>query len=359
MTAAPIRVVQWTTGIVGRSALRAILDDSRLELVGVFGHSADKVGQDAGVIAGRDPVGVTITDDIDALLALGADCVVYMPHWPDIAQLERILAAGTNVVTTARLVNGEHYPGDAGERLRSAAIAGGATLVGTGMNPMFVPTLALAATAMCRNVRRISILESLDCAMYGSAGTWEAYGFGGPADPAAVKSALLRSEPDYPETLDSMARGIGVELDAIDLDVALAVAVGDRDLGFMAIADGTVAALDARWRGVVDGHSVAELRMVWRLGSIFGHIDEPTWPILHAYRLRIDGEPNVNLKLTFAPDDFETFDIGTTTAMPAVNAIPAIVAADPGVLGTADLPIVTARHVDAQRLSAKREGSGQ
>ena len=95
------------------------------------------------------------------------------------------------------------------------------------------------------------------------------------------------------------------------------------------------------------------------LAASSGTWTNPTWPILHAYRLRIDGDPNVNLKLSFAPDDFETFDIGTTTAMPAVNAIPAIVAADPGVLGTADLPIVTARHVDTQRLSAKREGSGQ
>lgn len=345
----PIRVVQWTTGIVGSSALRAILDDPRLELVGVFAHSADKVGQDAGAVAGRDVVDVTVTDDADALIALRADCVVYMPHWPDIDMLERILAAGTNVVTTARLVNGEHYPADTGARLRSAAIAGGSTLVGTGMNPMFVPTLALAATGMCRNVRRISILESLDCAMYGSAGTWEAYGFGGPPDPAAVKAALRHSEPDYPETLDSMARGIGVELDGIDLDVELAVAVGERDLGFMTIADGTVSALDATWRGIVDGHTVAELRMVWRLGSIFGHVDEPELPILHAYRIRIDGDPNVNLKLSFAPDDFETFDIGTTTAMPAINAIPAVVVAAPGVLRTAELPVVTGRHPSALR----------
>lgn len=349
MTATPVRVVQWTTGIVGSSALRAILDDPRLELIGVFAHSADKVGRDAGVLAGRDPVGVTVTDDIDALLKLGADCVVYMPHWPDIAQIERILVAGTNVVTTARIVNGEHYPDDAGERLRGAAIAGGATLVGTGMNPMFVPTLALAATAMCRHVRRISILESLDCAMYGSAGTWEDYGFGGPPDPAAVKSALLRSEPDYPETLDSIARGIGIQLDATDLDVALALAVGDRDLGFMTIADGTVAALDTTWRGTLDGDAVVELRMIWRLGSIFGHLDEPAWPILHGYRLRIEGDPNVNLKLAFAPDDFATFDIGTTTAMPAINAIPAVVAAAPGVLQTANLPLVSARHVSATR----------
>jgi hypothetical protein len=343
--ARPLRVIQWTTGIVGSSALRAIIDDPRLELVGVFGHSADKVGRDAGVIAGRDPVGVVVTGDIDALIALRADCVVYMPHWPDIAVLERILRAGSNVVTTARLVNGEHYPDGAGDRLRVAALAGGVTLVGTGMNPMFVPTLALAATAMCRQVRRVSVLESLDCVMYGSAGTWEAYGFGGPADAEAVKAALWRTEPDYRETLDSMARGIGVELDGIDLTVAVAAAVGDRDLGFMTIADGTVAALDATWRGVAGGDTVAELRMVWKLGSMLGFTEEPDWPILHGYRIRVDGDPNVNLRLSFAPERYQTFDIGTTTAMPAVNAIPAVVAAAPGVLSTTDLPLVTARHV--------------
>jgi hypothetical protein len=345
----PIRVVQWTSGIVGSSALRAILDDPRLELVGVFAHSPSKVGIDAGAIAGRDPIGVVATDDVDALTALAADCVVYMPHWPDISELERILRSGSNVVTTARLVNGERYPDDAGTRLESAAIAGGATLVGTGMNPMFVPTVAMAATAMCRNVRRISVLESLDCAMYGSAGTWEAYGFGGAPDPDLVKQALLRTEPDYPETLDSMARAIGVELDAVDLEVDLAVAVADRDLGYMTIPAGSVAGLDARWRGRFDGDVVAELRTVWELGGIFGHAQLPRWEILHGYRIRLDGDPNVNLRLSFAPDDFGNFDIGTTTSMPAVNAVPAVVAGPPGVLGVADLPLVTARHPAALR----------
>src|ERR1700712_5756913 len=75
---APLRVVQWTTGIVGASALRAILDDDRLELVGVFAHGAEKVGQDAGALAGRPYTGVVATDDVDALLGLAPDCVVYM-----------------------------------------------------------------------------------------------------------------------------------------------------------------------------------------------------------------------------------------------------------------------------------------
>ena len=342
--AEPISVVQWTTGIVGRSSLRAILDDPGLDLVGVFAHGAEKVGLDVGAIVGRDPVGVTATDDAERLIALRPDCVVYMPQWPDIGELERILRNGSNVVTTARLVNGERYPGGTGERLRAAAVAGGVTLVGTGMNPMLVPTVALAATGMCRNVRRISILESLDCALYGSTGTWEAYGFGGPPDADAVRDALVRTEPDYAESMDTMARAIGVDLDAIELDVDVATAVADRDLGYLQIPAGSVAGLDARWTGLAAGATVIELRMVWELGGIFGHRQQPRWKLLHGYHIQIDGDPNVTLDLSFAPEDFATFDIGTTTAMPAINAIAAVVAAAPGVLGTTDLPLVTARY---------------
>jgi hypothetical protein len=270
-----------------------------------------------------------------------------MPHWPDIAVLERILRAGINVVTTARLVSGERYPDDAGSRLRGAAMAGGATLVGTGMNPMFVPTVALAATAMCRHVRCISIVESLDCALYGSAGTWEAYGFGGPPDVEKVSMALRRTEPDYPEALDAIARAIGLELDDVTLEVDLATAVADRDLGYMRIDAGTVAGIDATWVGTVDGSAVATLHTIWSLGGIFGHEQSPAWRLLHGYTIRIDGEPNVNLRLSFAPDDLETFDIGTTTCMPAVNAIPAVVDAAPGVLAIADLPVIRARGISS------------
>jgi hypothetical protein len=340
-----ISVVQWTSGIVGRSALRAILDDPRLALVGLFAHSDEKVGVDAGTITGVAPVGVTATNDVEALLALAPDCVVYMPHWPDITVLERILRSGINVVTTARLVSGERYPDDAGSRLRDAATAGGATLVGTGMNPMFVPTVALAATAMCRHVRCISIVESLDCALYGSAGTWEAYGFGGPPDTERVAEALRRTEPDYPEALDAMARAIGLELDDVTLEVDLAVAVADRDLGYLRIDAGTVAGIDATWVGTVGGSPVATLHTIWSLGGIFGHEQTPEWRLLHGYRIRIDGEPNVNLRLSFAPDDLDAFDIGTTTCMPAINAIPAVVAAAPGVVAVADLPVVRARGI--------------
>ena len=111
----------------------------------------------------------------------------------------------------------------------------------------------------------------------------------------------------------------------------------------MRIEAGTVAGLDATWLGTAGGEVVAEMRTQWCLGSIFGHAQDPDWRLLHGYRIRVTGDPNLDIRLSFAPDDFETFDIGTTTCMPAINAIPAVVAAAPGVLTTADLPLVCAR----------------
>ena len=93
------RVIQWATGGVGKAAIQAVLRHPELELVGCWVHSADKEGRDAGELAGEGPVGVAATTDIDALLALDADCVMYSPLLPDDAVVARILRSGKNVVT--------------------------------------------------------------------------------------------------------------------------------------------------------------------------------------------------------------------------------------------------------------------
>jgi len=101
------RVVQWTTGLVARQAIRAIVERSDLELVGVYAFSKEKVGQDAGDLVGLGrPLGIRATDDIEALVALRPDCVVYMPLHPEIEHMARLLRAGVNIVTTAGFVTG-------------------------------------------------------------------------------------------------------------------------------------------------------------------------------------------------------------------------------------------------------------
>ncbi|MBK6741411.1 MAG: hypothetical protein IPG64_27910 [Haliea sp.] len=95
-----IKVIQWTTGHVGREAVKGILRHPELELVGCYAWSDSKVGQDVGTLCGLAPIGVTASGDIDALLAMDADCVCYMPTFPNIDDVERILAAGKNVVSS-------------------------------------------------------------------------------------------------------------------------------------------------------------------------------------------------------------------------------------------------------------------
>ncbi|HUA95112.1 MAG TPA: hypothetical protein VMB82_06245, partial [Acidimicrobiales bacterium] len=87
----PLRVVQWATGNIGARALRAVIQHPRLELAGVYVHSGEKDGRDAGDLCGVDPTGVLATNDPDRVLALGADCVLYMPQGCDMGAVARLL----------------------------------------------------------------------------------------------------------------------------------------------------------------------------------------------------------------------------------------------------------------------------
>jgi len=111
---ASYRVVQWTTGNVGKSSVAAIAANPTLDLVGCYAWSNDKAGQDVGELAGIAPLGVKATNDVDALLALKPDCVVYNPMWIDVDELVKILEAGVNVVTSASFITGQVLDIDGG-----------------------------------------------------------------------------------------------------------------------------------------------------------------------------------------------------------------------------------------------------
>ena len=101
-----LRVVQWGTGNVGKHSVAAVHEHADLELVGALVYSDEKAGRDVGEIVGLDPIGVIATKDVDEILALDADCVLYHAQgdWNPPAALDdvcRILASGKNVVSTA------------------------------------------------------------------------------------------------------------------------------------------------------------------------------------------------------------------------------------------------------------------
>lgn len=163
----PYRVVQWTTGNVGKSSVAAIARNSTLELIGCYAWSPDKTGKDVGQLAGIDPLGVTATNDVDALLALKPDVVVYNPMWIDVDELVRILEAGVNVVATASFITG-HNQGEGRERIADACRRGGSTMFGSGISPGYVNQLAVVAAGICDRVDKITVNEAADTTFYDS-----------------------------------------------------------------------------------------------------------------------------------------------------------------------------------------------
>src|SRR4051794_22512609 len=197
-----LRVVQWTTGNVGKQSVQAIVRRPDLELVGCYAWSPDKAGRDIGELCGMEPIGVTATDDVDALLALQPDCVVYNPMWNDVGELERILGAGVNVVSTAAFITGHNLGADR-DRIEAACRAGGSTMFGTGISPGFAELLAIVSATVCDRVDKITIDEAADTTFYDSPATEIPVGFGRPI-----------TDPDLPTMT---ARGTAVFAEAVRL----------------------------------------------------------------------------------------------------------------------------------------------
>jgi hypothetical protein len=343
----PYRVVQWTTGNVGKSSVQAIAANPTLELVGCYAWSPEKVGRDAGELCGIAPLGVKATDDVDALLALKPDCVVYNPMWLDTDELVRILSAGVNVVATAAFVTGDNL-GAGRDRIAEACARGGSTMFGTGISPGFAELLAIVSATICDRVDKITVNEAADTTFYDSPATEMPVGFGKPIDHPDLQTMTAQGTAVFGEAVRMVADALGVELDDVRCEAEYAQTTADLDLGSWTIPAGCVAGVAASWKGSVAGRVLVELNVRWRKGPTL----EPDWKIEQdGWVIQIDGRPTVTLNVGFLPPpDFEAETIADfmvlghiMTAAPPLNAIAAVVAAEPGIATYNDLPLVLPR----------------
>ncbi len=335
---APYRVVQWSTGNIGSRALGILLDRDDFEVVGVHALGAQKVGCDAGVLAGRPPTGVTATNDVDALLDLAPDCVNYMPRAIDYELVEAMLRRGINVVTTGDFLTGTHHPVEL-PALQEAARAGHATFLGTGFEPGFINVVAGFLTGACPRVRSVKLVETLDCTTYPVSDVWKVLGFGKPP-----REPVTHLDPDqqryglgYFETLDMIATMLGTELDSKEAFVEPAVLTRDLHLGWVDYAAGTAGGQRRTYRGFRGGRPVIELAICWTMSD---DALEPKWTDPKGFSVVIDGEPYVDATIRFGKPGQDVMTVlMDSTAVAAVNAIPFLCEAPPGVITPIDLPI--------------------
>ena len=350
-------VIQFSTGNVGRHALRLIVERPDLKLVGLHSHSADKIGRDASELcAGPGPTGIVATDDVEALLATGADCVLYTSQAETrptaaIEEICRFLRAGINVVGTSMvwLVSPHHAESWLVEPLTAACRDGSASLYINGVDPGFSgDTLVYTALTLAGRATGITISEICDYGTYDDAEfTGVSFGFGTTEDHQPILFAPGVTSSLWGGQVRSMADLLGVTLDEIRESHQSWVTPTRIESTMMTVEPGRVAAVRFAVDGMRDGEPVITVDHVNRLTAAAA----PQWPYPPegrpgVHRVVVRGDPGIeiNTHLGLAGIDHNQAGVISTAAR-AVNAIDAVCTAPPGLLGAQDLPAAYARSV--------------
>jgi 4-hydroxy-tetrahydrodipicolinate reductase len=335
-------VVQWATGSVGASALRAIVEHPALELVGVWVFDEDKVGRDAGELCGTAPTGVVATHDTDALLGLAPDCICHTPRntRETTDEMAAMLERGINVVSSALVPalypQARHVSPRSTARLAEACAAGDASLFVSGIDPGFATdALPILLTSICGRVDRVRMMEIMSYEHYDDADTqFRWFGFGAPLDsPPAPYLAPGRLTRYWGPTVELVAAGIGVEIDEIRETTDRLPTEHALEVDAGRIEAGTVGALRFAVRGFHEGREVVTLEHVTRLHpSVAPEWPQPTVPD-GVYRIVIEGWPSYELNLYGTDEHGEHYPaLEAATAFRIVNRIPDVCDAAPGIL---------------------------
>ncbi|AWT56418.1 dihydrodipicolinate reductase domain protein [Mycolicibacterium smegmatis] len=354
-----IRVAAIGTGNVGRHALTQLITDPAYELTAVWVSSPEKAGKDAGDLAGLEvSTGLTATNDLDEVLATQPDCAVYTAmadnRLPEaLEDYRRILAAGVNVVGSSAVFlqyPWQVLPEELIKPIEEAARTGGASLFVNGIDPGFAnDLLPLALAGTCQRIEQIRCMEIVDYATYDSATVmFDVMGFGKPLDetPMLLQPGVLSLA--WGSVVRQLAAGLGIELDAVTEEHTRVPAPEDFDIAAGHIAKGTTAAMRFEVRGMLEGKVAVVLEHVTRLRDDLC----PDWPQPAqdggSYRVEVTGEPSYALDLCLSSPNGDHNHAGlVATAARVVNAIPAVVAAPPGIRTTLDLPVITGKGLYA------------
>jgi hypothetical protein len=350
------KVIQFSTGNVGRHALPALIGRPDLELVGVHASSAEKVGRDAAELCGlTQPTGIIATDDIDALLALGADCVVYTAQAETrpaeaIEQLSRFLSAGVNVVATSLvwLVAPRQAEDWLRVPLEQACSDGDASLYVNGIDPGYSgDTEVYTALSLVTRAKSVLVQEIFDYANYDDFEfTGKTMGFGSTAEdtPILFLPGVITSMWGGP--VRNLASHLGIELDEVRQRAESWFTPHRIECPMATIEAGQMAAARFAVEGVVGGEPVITMEHINRLTAASApEWDYPPDNHIGVHRVVVEGEPRVEVNTHVSHPRFDPTDAGCiSTAARVVNVIDWVCRAPAGLISVEDIPPTAMVH---------------
>jgi 2,4-diaminopentanoate dehydrogenase len=347
----PFRVMVWGPGRLGAICIRECTLNPALSLVGVRAYSESKNGVDVGTLLEIDEIGVKASTDVDALLQIDCDAIIYAAldigiyHTDD--EIIRLLEAGKNVITTLPY---QHLSAvrdqDFIDRLDAACQKGKSVFHATGVDPDTVCDRVLPAlTSMCTDIRHVQIQENWDVGAFGT-GTLEVIGFGQPREKVEANADSLSFGDNYGKMVThAWAELMGITYDRRTVERIFPVAPEDiQTPSGLLIEKGTVCCYTTRWSGFVDEYGdrpFFQIEYNWHAGgkAVPSHVkaDVTGWVV------SIEGRPSMRTVIDLKAD-FETggrymipgnpnFEASYhAVAAPCIQAIPHVVRAEPGIL---------------------------
>jgi 4-hydroxy-tetrahydrodipicolinate reductase len=341
----PLRVLVLGTGQMGSGIIRLVLEKDGLDLVGAYARRPERAGMDVGRAAGLErPLGVAIDADLPALIertrpdvAIHATCSRLSDA---LAEVTALLERGVNVISIAEEMA---WPAarspERAAGIDALARANGVSVLGTGVNPGFVlDLLVIALTAVCSHVESIQATRINDLSPYGpSVLQTQGVGLTPEAFAQGLADGAVVGHFGFPESIGMIAANLGWQIERIDETREPIVSRVRRETPFVTVEPGCTAGCLHRAVAYREGHPVITLIHPQQIHPHLEGVDTGD-------AIEISGTPD--LRLAGRPE----IPGGLATVALAVNVIPRVLAAPPGLHAMADLPVPAAMLGDARKL---------
>jgi 4-hydroxy-tetrahydrodipicolinate reductase len=319
---------------MGGGMARLILDKPGLALVGAVVHRPEHAGQDVGEILGIGrQLGIVATHDPAELLQREqVDVVTFATtSWAKdhLPELRVAIEAGANCVSiTEELADVDAQSPELAAEIDALAKQNGVSVVGTGVNPGFVlDLLVVALTAGCHSVERIEASRVNDLSPYGpTVVASQGVGVAPEAFRAGVEDGSIVGHVGFPESIHMISEALGLGVDRIEQSREPIISNVRREATHVTVEPGMVAGCEhigIGYRGDVEVIRLVHPQQI--------HPDaegQETGDYIHVH-----GEPEVHMAIQ--PE----IAGGQATIGIAVNSIPHVVAASPGLKRMIDLPV--------------------
>ncbi|MFH1263667.1 MAG: dihydrodipicolinate reductase [Pseudomonadota bacterium] len=328
-----IRVIQVGLGPVGQMLTPYLLERNYLSVVGAVDIDPAKVGKDLGEICGLGKkTGITVRGALDAFTPESAEVAVVTTAsklTSIIPTLESAAKLRMNVVSTCEeLVYPWIRQPDLSRRINALAEEHDVSFLGTGVNPGFLmDALAVTATGICRDVRKIRIERMQDASKrripfqqkIGTNLTVEEFR-------RRVDAGNL-GHVGLTESMQMIAAALGWKLDRTEDLIEPVVADREIDSAVGKVAKGRCIGLQQHGRGWIGREEVLTLEFRADLGEKESHDS-----------IQVEGTPEFRMTI---PGGIHG-DIATCAI--TANAVAAVIAAPEGLRTMIDIPPVSYRR---------------